>query len=864
MTDHHSTPAKQELPIPLRDGRAMKRHIGTMAVAVVLAITGLPAAGVAASGWYRVEFGAVITGEDRAAIDAAGGRAPQYVPENTYLTWLDDGAVERVRALAAVTDVRPVEAGEKVDAELLAAGDDVVPVSALVYGPEVDSARDQLDAVSDVAQVLPFGRRESLLAELLVVARAADLGAIASVREVLHVGPAVLGLFPEDEGTAQIVASNLDADRAAPVPGYEVWLDKIGLSGEGVTVSIVDTGVDEKHPDLAGRVVKNVDYTTTGEEEDSFGHGTHVGGIVGAGAVALRDSGGVKDDDGFLYGLGVAPAVELLDQNAIGTTVLEWPPPYGFARLTQDGLVAGAVGWNASWTTGEGTGAGYLATAATLDALVRDGNPETPEAEPFSMVFSAGNSGPDLQTLTAPKEAKNIISVASTRSQRSGDIDEVSSFSSRGPARDGRLLPTVSAPGQTVVSTRSLPASAVCNQPPTDGNSLGLYGLCSGTSMAAPHVTGAVALITEWWRDRTGSDPSPAMVKALLVNTATDMVFGDIPNPHEGWGRVNLGSLFNPSIERLFVDQSVILTEPGDSRVFKIKPEDPRKPLKVTLVWSDVPGTPQADKTLPALVNDLDLEVRGRGLTYHGNNFSGGASVPDGSPDRLNNVESVYLFEPGRATHRITVRAVNLPGDGVPNFGDTTDQDFALVISNGTLDESPDSPPPPPVLGEPYASFTFDADAEGWTASGVPTWSRSAPGTKDGSDDPATAAFAIEGPTEYIDLLDAHLTSPPITTDSGATVLQFWVKLDIESGFDFVRVEWSADGMTWRSLADLSGRNNDYPSWEKVLLGFESPGGDIRVRFRFESDFICSALTPLCGEFTGARVDEVIVGRQAD
>ncbi len=177
----------------------------------------------------------------------------------------------------------------------------------------------------------------------------------------------------------------------------------------------------------------------------------------------------------------------------------------------------------------------------------------------------------------------------------------------------------------------------------------------------------------------------------------------------------------------------------------------------------------------------------------------------------------------------------------------------------------PQPPPPPPQLGTPYTSYTFDAGDEGWTTSGTPTWSRSSPGTTTGTDDSTTSAFGLEGPTQYIDSVDASLTSPPIATDAGLAVLQFWLKTDTEAGFDYVSAQWSSDGATWHTIGQYSGRNDDYPNWSLVTLGFDSPGGNVQVRFRFTSDTLCSALSgPACGEtLTGAEVDEVVVGKQA-
>jgi subtilisin family serine protease len=167
-------------------------------------------------------------------------------------------------------------------------------------------------------------------------------------------------------------------------------------------------------------------------------------------------------------------------------------------------------------------------------------------------------------------------------------------------------------------------SSAVAPRP---GAVTGLLGAdtawFSGTSMAAPHVTGAVAVVTDWWRGRHGGvTPSPAMHKALLVNSATDIGLSPIPNGAEGWGRVNLGGLLDPTVERVYVDQEVVLTEVGQTYQVSVRPADPTRPFKVTLAWSDAPAAPNAD---PALVNDLDLVVTAAdGAVYRGHVLAGG------------------------------------------------------------------------------------------------------------------------------------------------------------------------------------------------------------------------------------------------
>ncbi len=218
--------------------------------------------------------------------------------------------------------------------------------------------------------------------------------------------------------------------------------------------------------------------------------------------------------------------------------------------------------------------------------------------------------------------------------------------------------------------------------------------------------------------------------------------------------------------------------------------------------------------------------------------------------------ETVAIFDDGRVAVSFLDSTTGPEGDARP----------AMAIEGDTVlggRVPPSDPDVPPVLGEPYVTYTFDADAEGWQAAGVPTWSRSAPGAANGADDPAGASFGMEGPTQYVDNVDATLTSPPIAAPAGATVLEFWLKSDTEPGFDGVTAEWSADGTTWQSLGQFFGRSEGYPGWQKVTLGLTSPGGEIQVRMHFTSDLICSALTPACGPLTGARVDNVVVGSQA-
>jgi hypothetical protein len=641
----------------------MRRVLPWLLAAVGAGLTPAAVAAADTGAWRVVSFHRDIEALDRAALDVAGADEVAPYGRRSYVAWLDSAAVRLVGRRASVRSVR-------------------------VLAPAAKLGRMAAGARRAVVVRYAHGRR---LATVVSLGRGLRRESIARRRDVLHVGPAATGFWFEDEGTAQMVAGN--APQGAPEPGYRDFLSGLRLDGTGVRIAIVDTGVDETHPDLEDRVVERVDYQpripVEGVElhEDLEGHGTHVAGIVAGAGAAL--GGEAKDVRGLLYGLGVAPRAHLVNQNGITSLApanRETLPLLAFHAVSKH-----AVAWNASWHTGEGAGAGYLENSRILDALVRDADVTRPGAQPLTMVFSAGNEGPRGSTITSPKEAKNIITVASSQSHRvlGGSPDDISTFSSRGPAKDDRILPTVTAPGEAVMSARGRPAGGLCFEPATDGVSP-YHSSCSGTSMAAPHVSGVVAVATQWWRNGNGgADPSPAMLKALLVNTAQDLGQADIPSAAEGWGRVNLGAIVRPDgPPRVHVDQTELLTDPGEQRAVRVAPADASKPLRVSLAWTDAPGSPRPPRTdpskpdPPALVNDLDLTVTGAdGSIWRGNRFDEGRAVPGGDADRLNNLENVFV-NPSAPTYDVAVSAAALPGDGMPFAGDTTDQDDALVISN--------------------------------------------------------------------------------------------------------------------------------------------------------------------------------------
>ncbi|MDP9405064.1 MAG: S8 family serine peptidase, partial [Actinomycetota bacterium] len=507
-----------------------------------------------------------------------------------------------------------------------------------------------------------------------------------------------------DERSSQVVADGT----ATPVkPGYAAFLQRIGADGSGVTISHVDGGVDANHPDLAGRVAACIDYTATagaacaaGDSDDVIGHGTHTLGIVlGTGATPLRDT------DGFGYGQVWRPARRRSCRTR-SASPRSTRSPTATGRCTARRRTAAP----SSPRTRGGPRAIRRATTTSreFDSIVRDADEKEPGDQPLALVFSVMNGSGGTSTQGSPDEGKNLIGVGGSGSRRfaagaTPSEDDLCTCTAHGPALDGRFLPTLVAPGQNVVSARAA-QGAVCGTPA--GGALGggytalpaspLHGMCTGTSMASPHVSGGYAVFVDWYRDHHGgATPSPALVKAAFVNGADDLAGGKdadgrplkpIPNNQQGWGRFNLGNVIDGwQAGAVAVDQTVVFDSAGQSSTVTVEPIDPTKPLKATVAWTDALG-PGLGGAVPAWVNDLDLRVTAPdGATFKGNVFAGGMSAAGGDADRRNNLENVFLPASPAGAYTVSVGAANLIDDGLPNRPGATDQDFALVVTNARI-----------------------------------------------------------------------------------------------------------------------------------------------------------------------------------
>ncbi|MGC9671156.1 S8 family serine peptidase [Planosporangium sp. 12N6] len=261
-----------------------------------------------------------------------------------------------------------------------------------------------------------------------------------------------------------------------------------GLTGAGVTVGILDTGVKADHPDLAGKVVEARDFTGTRPDAgDDVGHGTHVAGIIaGTGAAS----------DGKYR--GVAPDAKLISAKVCVA--------YG----CPDSAVIAAMEWIAPKVRVVNLSLGGDASDGT-DPVSQAVNTLTARYGTL-FVAAAGNDrsldAPDpLASITAPAAADAALAVGSVTGQ-----DRTSPFSPTGPRRgDYAIKPDVAAPGSDIVSARA-PGTPAGDLAPVDA----AYTTMSGTSMAAPHVAGAAAILAQQHPDWTAG-----RLKHTLTGTAT-------------------------------------------------------------------------------------------------------------------------------------------------------------------------------------------------------------------------------------------------------------------------------------------------------------------------------------------------------
>jgi len=427
------------------------------------------------------------------------------------------------------------------------------------------------------------------------------------------------------------------------------------LDGQNMTARVWDAGkVRTTHQEFGGRVTVNDNIA--GPTGNHF-HATHVTGTIAAAGVVANAKGmaPLAQVRTFDWTNDVSEAISEVQQGMLLSN-----HSYGVPIVNNGVFVP-------SWYIGA-----YTEESKAWDEVAYN-------APYYLMVASAGNNGDDsnpnpstgnYDKLTGNKTSKNNLVVANTNDANiasNGNLTSVSinSSSSEGPSDDRRIKPDISGNGTGLYS--SLETSDVA------------YGSLTGTSMAAPNVTGTLLLLQQHYKNINFRFMKAATLKALACHTADDT--GRVgPDAIFGWGLLNakkaaetittdgLGTLISEEI--LQQGQTFTMTVNSNGT----------EPLQASIAWTDAPGTPNngiLNDPTPALVNDLDIRITKNENTYYPWRLQSNATqlALNNGDNSVDNLEKINVPS-ATGTYTITVTH-----KGTLKFGT---QNFSLIITGIT------------------------------------------------------------------------------------------------------------------------------------------------------------------------------------
>lgn len=699
-------------------------------------------------GYYIVQFGGPVQDSWKAELTAAGAELLDYLPEFAFKVRMTPEEARQAEQLQPVLWVGLFHPGYKLSPTLVRDGRNLYTVS-LEKGSDADS----------VAAQVRFTGAEVLTQEdriLLVAATSAQLDAVARVLDV-----AWIENYRIRERFNQFAAGQILNALAANDAGFDGSTQKVGFADTGLGdgtpagahVSIPESRIAAIF-DWPGKSNNCYNATNDGSQDVDTGHGTHVVGSAlaegpeagpapGAQLVfqSVEDWAKMKGlcalvyPDGY-YLIGIPSDIRQLFQQSYNAGARIHSNSWGTnaqGDYTTDSLNADDFIWK-NWDKIILFAAGNAGTDANGDGVIDSGSVGSPATA--KNVISIGATENDRlgsypcdtaleYTKCAERDGQNTIFTYGAAwpsrypaepiksDPSAGGAEQMAAFSSRGPTSDGRIKPDVVAPGTWVLSLYSDLFQEGYDPSPNPQNNLFQYDgwgdpesqfhkYLGGTSMSTPLAAGAAAVVRDFYQKQHAHSASAALVKATLINSAVDLQDENndgvndnqfpIPNIHEGWGRIDLARATQGTAQ--FIEETSGLAT-GGVRSYAFRRETSGSAFKVTLVWSDYPSTTSASKNL---VNDLDLRVISpTGTVYLGNVFSGGWSMVNGNPDRLNNVENVYVESAAEGDWTVEVHGHNVPNGRQP---------YALVI-DGT------SP------GDQAPAVSMVAPANGSTVSGT-------------------------------------------------------------------------------------------------------------------------------------------------
>ncbi len=471
------------------------------------------------------------------------------------------------------------------------------------------------------------------------------------------------------------ITDNLNAAKTLSTnnvwPGGSAGLN---LDGSGMTAGEWDGGgVLTTHQELTGRITQKDSPSSTKD------HATHVAGTILASGVQANAHGmapaahlDAYDWDNDDSEMASAAAAGLLISNhsyGIGTG---W---YNFIFWAGDTSISTVEDYKFGFYDADHCQAwDQIASDAPYYLIVKSaGNDRGEGYNSSGHEVDGGSNGYDCISYWGV--AKNVLTIGAVNDittgwTQSGDV-VMSSFSSWGPTDDGRIKPDLVANGVGVYSSIST------------GNAD--YDTYDGTSMATPNATGSLLLLQQHYKTLSGGTPMrAATLKGLAIHTADEAGDGPGPDYRFGWGLINtekaallIDSVWTDQKESTIKEQTL---SQGDTYSFQVT-SDGSNPLRVTICWTDPPGTPVAAALDPPdimLVNDLDLRITGNSATYYPWKFaspnpntpSNTATTGDNIRD---NVEQVLIASPASGTYTISVSHKGTLTNGA--------QAFSLIMS---------------------------------------------------------------------------------------------------------------------------------------------------------------------------------------
>jgi hypothetical protein len=821
------------------------------------------------TGYYLVQFNGPITEADKAVLTEGGAEIFDYIPYFTFIVKMNDATRAALASLKRVRWIGLYQPAYRVAPPLLqmyaATGrSELLELTVVVFkGENMAQISGELEALGGtVLETVETEWKGKIKAQIDSTA----IEAIARISGVKWVERAPVWRFFNN-----VAADIMDV--------RDVW-NTHGLHGAGQTVAVCDSGLDQGstapanlHDDFEdgsgnSRVTQIFDWVGDGASDVNSGHGTHVAGSVLGNGTRSGATPSTHTYPNSAY-VGMAPEANLVfqavERNFDGV-LTGIPSDLNTLFAQADG--AGAKVHTNSW--GSDDYGAYTSYSQDVDEYIWG-------HKDFTVLFAAGNEGADglnsfpptpadgvvdLGSIGSPATAKNCIAVGASENNRSSggynpggpcstygtcwpldflanpirddplsnNTNGLAAFSSRGPTDDGRIKPDIVTPGTNIASVRSSLAAST-----GWGEIDPYYVYMGGTSVSTPLAAGVATLVREFYQDNRGITPSAALIKATLINGATDITPGqygtgstqEIPNPPrpnnvEGWGRVNLeNSIFPAGPRTLSYDDEPLGLSTGATTTYVYTVTTPGQLLVTTLAWSDYPGALAANG---GLVNDLDLSI----------------TTPGGTllrpADLLNNVEGVDVAAVS-GVYTITVYGYNVPQGPQP---------YALLVSGagelGRLaSEGPSAiyfpaifkAPPPPLPALDNGDFEAGRDGS-WTEYSRKGWPLIVDDFSPNDLDAHSGEWGVwlGGDDDEVAELSQWVSIP-----AGATslYLTYWYQIGSTDfcGFDHAWLE--VNGTKLKTYDLCSSQTIDY--WAKEIVNFDGYAGQtVRIRFHVDTD----------------------------